>query len=254
MKKENLLVAMFLDKYKLMIKTNEIINTNFLTPNEQLHARDLILKGTIKSCFLFGGTAEAERKQLVFFPDYYDENKAKAVFDNIICLRINPKVGFGKLVHKDYLGALLGLGLKREKIGDIFVSENEARVFVCREIKDFITGNLLQVGRYSCEVSIQTEVLPLQNAEMIEEKIVIASLRLDVVIAATFRMARTKASQTIIAGMVQVNWLLIEKPDQQLKMGDTISVRKKGRIEIIAVEGISKKQRIIVIIKKYCSK
>ena len=155
------------------------------------------------------------------------------------------------LSHGDFLGSLLGLGIKREMTGDIIVRDNGADIIVMDEIAEFISDNYIKVGR----VDISTEVLSLDELLIPEKETTlfygtVASLRLDNTVSSGFKISRSKAAQAIRSGSVCVNHMEVCQPDFRVEEGDLISVRKKGRIRLNEVGGRTGKDRIGVTFEK----
>ncbi len=193
---------------------------------------------------LFGGTDEAER-QMVAFIDEYDN----ADFP-IGAVRITSPM-LKNLSHRDFLGSILGLGLKREKCGDIIILEDVCYIILHRDIISFVASQLTKVGRagVKCtECDLSDIKLPEKNFTPISGTV--ASLRLDAVVSHFAGKGRGQASGLISAGFVFVNGILCEKNDMHLQDGDTVSVRGYGKATL-EVGGKSKKDRIFITLHKY---
>lgn len=202
----------------------------------------------------YGGYAEAERSCLVFLPSYLDEETFRLTEEScpsfISCLHIYPKSEkFAlKVGHRDYLGSLLGLGLERERIGDILLGENDAYVYVLSENLAFIRENLVSVGRNPVRVE---EVLPSScpyRPKFLEKRIPVASIRLDSLLSGAFLISREEAKRQIEAG----NVFLTEskpKPESYPKQGEHISLKGKGKFVYLGEVGTSRKGKSVVLIK-----
>jgi RNA-binding protein YlmH len=159
---------------------------------------------------------------------------------------------FLALQHGDYLGAILGLGLKRDKIGDIHVREDGCHVVIAEEIAPFLQMNLNQVHR----VSVLTELLNLSELRTMEKELeplelTVASLRLDGIASDVFRLSRSKVLIPIKAGRCRVNWRTEEDPSTPLKAGDVIALQGFGRFKVLEAGGLTKKGRHRVKIGKF---
>ncbi|MBQ2967185.1 MAG: RNA-binding protein [Clostridia bacterium] len=247
-KDEKILVASVLDKAKRAAQKNIPVCTAFL----DLHQQELVrqerkqFEGT--TFLLWGGYPDAERKIAVFLPDYLDAPPE----DVLSAVRVDVK-NTVRLTHRDYLGSVLGTGLKREQIGDILPDEAGAYVLVKSDIADFLTQNLLKVARenVSCETLRLSEVafaVPEPKSEM---TVSANSLRLDKITAEAFKVSRTDASAAILAGKVFVNQKEVLKPDHQLSEGDKITFRGKGKAELSTLLGLSKKGKQRLLLKIY---
>lgn len=196
----------------------------------------------------YGGYEDAERVILINMPDYFDLER-----DNPLCIiRAEKTAGSRELTHRDYLGSLLGLGLKRDMIGDIIVRSDGADIIVMEDIADFILMNYYKAGRTSLSVSR----LPISELIQNERKVTlvtdtVASLRLDSVIASAFGLSRGKAAEAISRGIVFVNNMEITKTDFQISEGDKLTLRGKGKAVLAEVGGRSRKDRQYITIERY---
>ena len=167
----------------------------------------------------------------------------------VLCIEV-PKHGRG-LTHRDYLGAILGLGVKRSVIGDIIVREGGADVVILKEMAEFFERDLASVGRYEVSVSVCGREV-LSAAEQKTERIrdTVASLRLDSICAGAFRLARGKAQEAIRQGLVSINGRQCLKPDTEVSENDRISLRGKGKAILSEIGSRTRKDRITVIIDR----
>ena len=210
----------------------------FLTPGERAEIERLHLPRH----FFYGGK-DCERAFLFLLPDYMEEENFP--LEDYICV-LSAKVPFGNPSHRDFLGAILGLGIERECVGDIIVGE-ESFIYLTRKIAPFVLQNLDKVGRLGVRLQeVPLHSVPEKNEPYNEVNVSVASLRLDALIAGAFNISRSAAAQGIEAGYVSVNFLLCENPSQILNEGDLISFRGKGRAKIASLGGISKKGRQFV--------
>lgn len=206
--------------------------------------------------------AHYDRLQLLAFGGYHGAERVKAAFVDpdfpgkvdftISALRISWDSRYYHLSHRDVLGALLGIGLKREIIGDLIMIQSGCQVILDATMVAFVLQNLTTVG--SAPVSV-TEFSPEEIAareEKIKEiKTTVASMRLDVIAAAGFGTSRTKMADEIMADKVKINWQSIKNSAQTLKPGDVISMRGRGRVEVCDVLGQTKKGRLSVFLKRF---
>jgi RNA-binding protein YlmH len=219
--------------------------TDFLDPAELQQAQAILSWATGVRYNSYGGYQNAERRRLVIYPDYYISQTIELELD---FLAIQPGTP-SELNHRDYLGAILALGLKRQKIGDLVISGQECQVIVVPELADYIQANLEKVGNQKVTV---TAIDPEQlNPPNLREKIIkstVASLRLDALAALGFGDSRTKMAREIKALRVKVNWKIANNPDSQLAPGDIISIRGRGRVLFRELGGTSKKGRLGVVL------
>ncbi len=194
---------------------------------------------------LWGGYADAERKYLAVLPDWCD------MPDYPITPITFSYRNQDKLTHRDFLGALMSLGLVREKIGDILVTDGRAVVFVNREISKFILNDISKIGRVGVSVAIGfTEPLPIAKTA-VEFSETVASLRLDCVIAAIYGLSRGAAAAAIGDGLVYVDSVICTKATRSVCAGEKLNLRGKGRVYIISSDERSRKGRIIIKCNKY---
>ena len=246
---DRVLVSRLLDKVE-QCRYSSFVFTDFLSPYEAIIAKRVLDK--VKDVFytFTGGYAGAERVLTVISTDFIDEESALGNVP-LSFLRITPATE-KPLSHRDYLGSLLGLGIKREKIGDILVCESYADVFLIDKIAEYILYNLDKIGNTKVECELQ-EVYQY-TAPQKKEKLItttVASLRADSVAASGFSVSRTKVLDYFRASRVNVNWELVQNPSKQLLEGDVISIRGKGRIILEKVAGTTKKDRINIVIKRF---
>ena len=246
---DKLLLAKLWDKINAGIRKNIPANTCFLTPRELELARYLF--GEAEGLFTFGGYEDADRKMLIYLPEYLAEDSLLSEDSPIVCLRATFYQGDSPS-HRDFLGALMGFGLGRETLGDICVSKGSCDFFVTADIAPHILRDFTSAGR----TKLRLEVIPLSQAsipepEVKEIKDTLASLRLDSVISSGFRIGRGLAAQYVAAGKAAIDGLPCEKPDKAIAEGMKISVRGLGKIKLASVNGRTKKDRISVVIHRY---
>ena len=155
----------------------------------------------------FGGYGDAERKMLVFLPDYLTEDALYEEEAPLVCLRASFYQGDSPS-HRDFLGALMGAGIGRETVGDICVGTDRCDFFVTREIAPYVLQNFLSAGR----AKLHLEQIPLQDADIPEPEVreirdTLASLRLDSLISSGFRIGRSLAAQYVTAGKATIDGL-----------------------------------------------
>ncbi|KIL35351.1 RNA-binding protein S4 [Cohnella kolymensis] len=229
---------------------HETKRTDFLDPRQAYILFSLANRHPDAQVRLDGGSADAERQRAIIAPDYRNievEDMGIAVLDIS-----SDDRRISELDHGDYLGALLGLGIKRDKIGDLHVREDGCHALIAEEIGDFLIGHMKQAHR----VDVMVSMLPLSALQEVkikldEQMFSVASLRLDGVASDVFRLSRTKIMAPIRAGRCRVNWKSEEDPSTLLKAGDVVSMKGFGRFKVLDVEGVSKSGRIRVRIGKF---
>ena len=246
---DRMLLAKLWDKIQAGIRRNIPASTCFLSPREQEMARYLF--GTGPGLIFFGGTDEAERRMLCYLPEYLGEVSLYEEDSPIVCLRAQFYEGDSP-THRDFLGALMGAGISREAVGDIYVGKGSCDFFVTKEIAPYLLQNFSSAGRAKVHLSpIPLLEVQIPAAEVRQIRDTLASLRLDSVISAGFRIGRSLAAQYVSAGKAAIDGLPCEKPDKPVSEGAKISVRGLGKIKLQSVNGQTKKGRISVVIDRY---
>lgn len=247
-----LLLARLLDKRDLAGERSIPGISGFLSPEEQGAAEALLRRLPPARHLFFGGFAEAERRVCVFFPDWMEEDDWCMAPEGPVCALFASVPPQAQLSHRDYLGSLMGLGLTREKLGDILVEERGATVLLLREVLPILLDQWAQVGRYPLTLEERPlDTLAPGAPEVKEIGDTVASLRLDAVLASGFSLSRTRAAEYITAGRVTVNHSLCEKPDKILAPGDQLTCRGLGKCVLTEAGGKSKKGRTRIRLERY---
>ena len=192
---------------------------------------------------------------LVIYPEKLTKEMARKNHSKMISIvRINlPNDLEDEYDHRRYLGAIIKLGLEREKVGDIFVRNLGADIIIKNEILNFLMQSLPQLTRFqSAEIS-EHSIDELEDVEIQKQEIssVVISLRLDNIVSVLARTSRNKAVDIIEQERVFVNYKLETKPSKVIKVGDSITIRGKGKFEFKEIAGNTKKGRYVVKIDKY---
>ena len=249
---ERLLLSRVLDKLELTRRRSIPAHTGFLSQAERGAAEGLIAACGHPEHLFFGGYEGAERTVCVFLPEWLSPEDWQAGEDcPVRALRCSFQAGAG-LTHRDFLGAILGLGITREKLGDLLVGEASCDVLVLSELSDYLLQNLDSAGRTRLRVS----PIPLDRLAVPEVRVktihdTVAALRLDAVTASAFSLSRGKAADAVSAGRVQLNHRDCLKPDRPVAQGDVIACRGLGKCVVREAGGLSKKGRVIITIDRY---
>ena len=247
---DRLALAKVLDKAEQASVRNLPAATDFLSPQQRARALDLLrLAGISESSYVLqGGYEGAERQVLQFLPDWMEPEIAETP---IRCLRAVFREE-EQLSHRDFLGSLMGMGIVREKVGDILVAPGSADLLVLEGVADFLLQSWDSAGRARLRVSaIEPEKLHIPAVRRKEVRDTVSSLRLDAVAASGFRLARGKAAALIESGKVQLNWRECVKPDKLLEAGDVVSARGFGKFELSEVGGLTRKGRVSIVLQIY---
>ncbi|MBQ8000484.1 MAG: hypothetical protein IJ298_04615 [Ruminococcus sp.] len=169
----------------------------------------------------------------------------------ITALQIKSK-GNRELTHRDYLGSLMGLGIKRECIGDIIaVSNNEAVVFVRDDISEYIIRELDRVGREPVTVCLYSGDTDNLNSKTEELNLIVTSMRADNFVSACINSSRTEAARLISSDLVFLNYVQVNKPSQSINEGGIISIRGHGKYIVGALSGKTKRDRLVIKVLHY---
>lgn len=222
--------------------------TCFLSPREQVLTRRMLLHMALH---FFGGKSEAERAMACWLPEYLEEDWLWGEDSPVAAVRATYYEQ-DTLTHRDFLGSLMGCGIKRETVGDIYVGKGTCDFLVTREILPYVLDNLLSAGRTKLHLEqISLEEVAIPQITVKEYRDTVSSLRLDAIVGSGFRMARGKAVVLIETGKVCVNDLPCMKPDKLLAEGDKISARGFGKLILREVGGRTKKDRISILLEQY---
>lgn len=254
-KDDKILLAQILDKVEMVEKKNKIEYTDFLDLSQIELVQKFVNKMKIENYMSYGGFENAERKIFVFYPEKFNSTVVEKNLSNIVqIIRIElPDDLKGKYTHRDYLGAVIKLGIERKKVGDIIVDNNGADIIVDKDISKFLLDNLGSLTRFSkSKISIQN-IEDLRQVEIRKEKIeiIVSSMRLDNVISELARCSRNKALDIINMERVFVNFECETKKTKQIKTGDMVTIRGKGRFFIKEIVGQTRSGRTIIKIEKF---
>lgn len=218
--------------------------TDFLSPSQLAFCR--ILLGSLKIEFISDGGYDEAQRQILLFGEgaFFRDDEGPIAALNLKC---PLPVG-----HRDVLGSVLGLGVRREKVGDILIGEDSHVLLVHRDILPYLTVNLEKIGNTSVHIS----EIPLSSIAPPEQKfdsisISVASLRLDAVLAAAFHLSREEAQQQIRRGMAQINYRVSDSPSKIIEAGSIVSLRGFGKFQLSVIVGETRKGKIRIEIKKY---
>ena len=250
MNEDRLIIAQAEDRIRQCEERNYAVNTGFLDTHQQSVLRQSLARRVFGCKVLFaGGHEDAERRILLCLPDYMEEEEA-GVLSVVRAAVANP--GGRMLSHRDYLGSLMGLGIKREMIGDILVREDGADIICLAEIVPYLMTEYSKAGRTELaleEHPVSELILPERQVKTMRDTI--ASPRLDSIVAAAFGLSRGKAADAVTSGLVLLNHVETMKPDAQVAEGDLINLKRSGRIRITGIGGRSRKGRIYVEMEVY---
>ena len=215
----------------------------------------LLKKVGCENYYFFGGKENLERKVLVIYPEKLTEELSRKNDNKILSIiRIKlPNELEGQYDHRTYLGSCIKIRLEREKIGDILVEKTGADIIAKAEVKEILIQSLSQLTRFkSAEITIQ-DISELKDVEVskIEISSIVASIRLDNIVSTLAKTSRSKAQEILKQERVFLNHQVETKPSKEVKVGDIITIRGKGRFEFKEIAGNTRKGRFVIKIDKY---
>ena len=222
-------------------------NTGFLTPAERyalthepaLREANMVFRG---------GYPDAERTMAFFLPDWMEED-ALELTEYLRALRL--RAFFGEPGHRDYMGAILGMGVGREWVGDILVDGPEAIVLCQPSVLRHLLS-IEKVGRYGVRAEeITLSEIPVREKHTEERRFTVMSPRLDAVAAGLFHLSRTECARQIALGALSLNYTECLKPDAPVREGDVLSLRGTGKGRVAEIGGSSRKGRLFVTAELY---
>ncbi len=222
------------------------VYSDFLTTAQQALLLSLKL-GEVSFC---GGYDGAERRVACFGSE---ELCGYEAFPPCVWVEIKPvqQKFADELTHRDFFGSVMALGLKREVLGDIIVYENCAYLFCMESVSGYIRENLTQVKHTTVKCN-EVSSPPVESVALPEEEeFVIASERLDGVIASVYNLSRSVCKELVEKGMVSINSILTDNPSKQLDVHDTVSVRGKGRFIYEGIVRETKKGKLRANVRVY---
>lgn len=242
------LAAKLLDLAEATLRNRKYKVTEFLDPYGYSIAETIGAHFARLELTANGGYNGAERVKAVFVNEEFRGTPDIAL--EVLSVKWDDR--YYQITHRDVLGALMGLGIKREIIGDIIMCGQGCQIIVDSSLLNFIMQNFVQIGAASITVSqIKLSDIVPREEKIKEIKTTVASLRLDVIAAAGFGTSRSRMSEEVVAGKLKVNWQEAKNSAQSIKASDIISMRGRGRVEVCEVLGQTKKGRISILLKRF---
>lgn len=228
------------NKLEKCIEYNIFDETNFFTtPNiwknlpNKVENVNIILKGI-------------ERKRIYFIPDDYIDNYNEY---NFKVLEIEVKNKFKKYEHKDFLGSIMSLNIKRNQIGDLIISDNKCYVSVLDDLVDYIIENLKEIGKNTCVINVLDDFIDFKY-EFKDIEIISHSKRLDSVVKGITGLSREKAKDLILNKLVQVDYIINETIDYTIKEDEIITIKGYGKY-IVKKFSTTSKNKFKILLEKY---
>ena len=243
---DKLIMAKVLDKLKFSESRNRIETIDFLDLREQWLIKDMLEVRKYNNYRFFGGYSDAERN-IIIFSNSIEFINQEVIEKFLSVIRINlPNNLKGEYEHRIYLGGLMKLGVKREKIGDIIVREDGADIIVKNELAEYLKTNLKSLTRFqkaNIEIKTLKELIYIKPEKKIL-KINIPSMRLDCIVGELAKCSRNEANKILEEERVFVNFKEEIRPSKIIEEGDYITIRGKGRFRVSKIIGTTKKGRI----------
>lgn len=253
---DKLLVSKLFDKIEFTSKRNSVEYTDFLDMRQRQLLEKVMREIKFENYVSYGAYETAERTVMFIYPEKLEEvfKNGNFEFDTILeIIRIKlPNELKGMYSHRDYLGGIIKIGIRREKVGDIITRKDGADLIVLKESAKYILEGLKALTRFSKAEfeTLKIEELNIQAPSTEIINIIIPSMRIDSVVSESIRTSRAKASQIIKEEKVFINHELVTKSSKEVKIDDLITVRGKGRFKVSKILNSTKRGNLVVEIEK----
>lgn len=249
---DKILIAKVLDKLKFAENRNRIESTDFLDLREQAIVKEMLELRKSSNYKFWGGYADAERN-IIVFSNNLEYIKQEEINNLLSIIRITLLNNLnGQYEHRIYLGGLMKLGIRREKIGDIIVRKDGADIIVKSDLAEYLKNNLQGLTRFqksNIEIKNIEELIYIKPEKQVI-KINVPSMRLDCIVGELARCSRNDANKYLEEERVFVNFKEEIRSSKNVNEGDFITIRGKGRFKISKILGTTKKGRISLEIEK----
>lgn len=255
-REDKFLLSKIIDKIEETKQKNKMTITDFLDGYQKQIVEKLMKGYGYPNYFFWGGFERSERNLLIIYPKKVEGQESiikKDRMDSIKVIRIElPRDLQGQYNHRNYLGALMKLGIERQKIGDILVDDSGADILMKPEIATYTKNELEKLTRFH---KSKIEEISLEEIKKVENKvetfeIIVPSFRIDSIVSELAHTSRTKANQLILEQRVFVNYEEIQKTTKQIEIGSLITIRGMGRFYIKEKVRETKNDRIVILVEK----
>lgn len=266
MNNDKILLGRIRDLARRAYENNYVTHTDFLSESELYDIKSMCVSNGmftgenqidgVDYC-VYGGTSEAERSVMCFLPSYLDEEgfllQEESENEVISCILIEPvnKKFADELTHRDFLGAIMNLGIERNRVGDIRTDQMRGYVFAMKEVSQLICDELCRIKH----TTVKCKEVPASECDIIpsytELEGTVSSERLDAVLALVYKLSRSKAQELVESESVFVDGKTAYSAGYDLKVGARVSVRGYGKFIYDGVQKSTRKGRLFVKIKKY---
>lgn len=236
-------VAQLYDIYKLASKGIKICTKKFYPVSIYNIIKQICTSEGIE-CELYSKFEFFERGIIIF-------NNMNSDKCNVSMIKISSGNKFKELLHKDYLGSILSLGLERDKLGDLVVKDGSCYAMICDDIEMFLRENLQKVGNSPVDIDIVYDDNDIPECEFEQHVVLVSSMRLDNFVSELSRLSRAKAEKLILSGSVSLNYVVSKDKSKLIHNGDILTIRKYGKFIVDETLGNSKSGRFKVVTKKF---
>lgn len=224
------------------VDKQKFVLSKFLDQTESSELRKI--KSRDFRSFFSGGYIDAERTRCILIS--YDQDEPLEEEFSIKVLELTLTSNIRPVTHRHVLGTLMGLGIKRETVGDILVEDNKIIIFVIDEMVNFIKNNLFEINQISVNIK-EVEINDIVFTDKSEERLInVASMRLDAIVSRCQNVSRNSSVELIEKGLVQINHIECLNPSYTVKVNDLISIRHFGRVQVLEIVNTTKKDRLVV--------
>jgi len=250
---EELLISKVQDKIQFAKSKNKVTYTDFLNIIEKSEIEKFLNMQIFKNYFFFGGNDNSERGVFIFYPEKINEEMARKNLDDIFSIIKIENSKEENYEHRIYLSALMKLGIKREKIGDIVVRDEGADIVIFKENAVYIENGLKQLTRLrNSEIDVfELDKLENKPVEFEEFSIIVSALRLDCLVSELAKCSRSNSEEYIELGKVFINGIQEMKTSKKINFGDIITIRGKGKFIFDEIIKETSKNRLVLKIRKY---
>ncbi len=245
---DRLMLARIYDLVELCEKRHSFVCSSFLNERQRALISAEVLPGPDMRFVYWGGFEQAERKVLCVCNEY---DLPESCVLPIGCVTFRYRSG-SRLTHRDFLGSIMALRIRREAVGDIVIGSDAAQVFVLDSVMPVILSDISKIGSIGVKVSSSEEFFLEKQQSFKEITGTVASMRLDCILGLALKISRTKAVVLIKSNSAEVNYFPCADASAQMSEGDIFSVRGYGKFRIESVSGLSKRGRLHIVMLKYC--
>ena len=248
-----LLIAKVIDKYEFSKTRNKITYTDFLNISEISIIKKMLKEESVSNFVIYGGKEETDRSILIFYPEKFSKEMVEKNYEKIFeVIRIKLPNNI-RYEHREFLSGIMKLGIKREKFGDIIVTDYGADIIVLSEISEILSNDLKTLTRFrKSEITVEN-IKDLKNIKTEFElvNIIVSSIRLDNFVAELAKCSRGTAEEIINEGRVFLNSINEFKTSKKININDIITIRGKGKFIFDGIEKETKSGRYLLNMRKY---